>query len=59
MKELRLVPVEHMDDVIAVALHAPALSKDEQEGIPASMKTIKTRKVITPKAITSQIGIHN
>src|SRR5947207_3717168 len=57
MKELHFVPVEHMDDVIAVALHAPTLSKDEQEVIPVSMKKVKARKVITPKATTSQIGV--
>jgi ATP-dependent Lon protease len=57
MKELHFVPVEHMDDVIAVALHAPTLSKDEQEVIPVSMRKAKARKVITPKAITSQIGV--
>ena len=59
MKELHFVPVEHMDEVIAVALHAPTLSKDEQEVIPVSMKKVKARKVITPKAITSQIGVHH
>ena len=57
IKELHVVPVEHMDDVIAVALHAPTLSKDTQEVIPVSMKKIKARKVITPKTITSQIGV--
>ena len=59
MKELHFVPVEHMDDVIAVALHAATLSKEEQEVIPACMKKVKTRKVITPKAITSQIGLNH
>ncbi|HWZ19746.1 MAG TPA: endopeptidase La [Ktedonobacteraceae bacterium] len=59
MKELHFVPVEHMDEVIAIALHTPSLSKDEQEVIPVSMKNVKDRKVITPKAITSQIGVHN
>ena len=59
MKELHFVPVEHMDDVIAVALHAPTLSKDQQEVIPVSMKKVKARKVITPKTISSQIGVHH
>ena len=59
MKELHFVAVGHMDDVIAVALHAPTLSKDEQEVIPVSMKKVKARKVITPPGITNQIGIHH
>src|SRR6266480_1236433 len=59
MKELHFVPVEHMDEVIVVALHAPTLSKDEQEVIPVSLRKVKARKVITPKAITSQIGLNH
>jgi len=58
MKELHFVPVERMDDVIAVALHAPTLSKDEQEVTTLPMKTVKARKVITPKTITSQVRVH-
>ncbi len=58
MKELHFVPVERMDDVIAVALHAPTLSKDEQEVMTVPMKTVKAKKVIPPKAITSRIGVH-
>jgi len=59
MKELHFVPVEHMDEVIAIALHTPTLTKDEQEVIPVSIKKVKTRKVITPKAITNQLGVHH
>jgi ATP-dependent Lon protease len=58
MKELHFVPVERMDDVIAVALHAPTLSKDEQEVMPVPVKSVKARKVIPPKAITSRIGVN-
>lgn len=58
MKELHFVPVERMDDVIAVALHASTLSKDEQEVMTVSTKTVKARKVITPKAMSSQIGVN-
>jgi len=58
MKELHFVPVEHMDEVIAIALHTPTLSKDEQEVIPVSMKKVKSRKVITPKAITGNRALH-
>ena len=58
MKELHFVPVERMDDVIAVALHAPTLSRDEQEVMTVPMKTVKAKKVIPPKAITSRIGVH-
>jgi len=59
MKELRFVPVEHMDDVIAVALYTQIHSKDEQDEIPAAMKKVTTRKVITPKPITNQVGVHH
>ena len=58
MKELQFVPVERMDDVIAVALHAPTLPKDEQEVMTVPMKTVNARKVIPPKAITSRIGVN-
>src|SRR6266568_3543380 len=59
MKELHFVPVERMDDVIAVALHASTLSKDEQEVVTVPMKTVKAKKVIPPKAIESivQVGL--
>ena len=59
MKELHFVPVEHMDDVIAVALYTPMHSKNEQDEIPVAMKKVTTRKVITPKTITNQIGVHH
>ena len=59
MKELHFVPVEHMDDVIAVALYTPMHSKGEQDEIPVAMKKVTTRKVITPKAITNQVGVHH
>jgi len=59
MKELHFVPVEHMDEVIAIALHSPTLTKDEQDVKPVSIKKVKTRKVITPKAITNQVGVHH
>src|SRR6266487_2586700 len=58
LNELHFVPVERMDDVISVALHAPTLSKDEQEVMTVPMKTVKAKKVIPPKAITSRIGVH-
>jgi ATP-dependent Lon protease len=56
INELHFVPVERMDDVIAVALHVPTLSKDELEVIPIPMKTVKARRAITPKATTSRVG---
>ncbi len=56
INELHFVPVERMDDVIAVALHVPTLSKDELEVIPMPMKTVKARRAITPKATTSRVG---
>ncbi len=59
MKELHFVPVEHMDDVIAVALYTSMHSKGEQEDIPVAIKKVTTRKVITPKPITNQVGVHH
>src|SRR6266702_3668289 len=56
MKELHFVPVERMDDVIAVALQAPALVKDELEVVSMPRKTVKARKAITPRATTSRVG---
>lgn len=56
INELHFVPVERMDDVIAVALHVPTLSKDELEVVPIPMKTVKARRAITPKATTSRVG---
>ena len=56
INELHFVPVERMDDVIAVALHVPTLSKDELEVVPMPMKTVKARRAITPKATTSRVG---
>ena len=59
MKELHFVPVEHMDDVIAVALYTSMHSKGEQEDIPVAIKKVTTRKVITPKPITNRVGVHH
>jgi len=56
INELHFVPVERMDDVIAVALHVPTLSKDELEVVPMPMKTVKARRAITHKATTSRVG---
>jgi ATP-dependent Lon protease len=58
INELNFVPVERMDDVIAVALHAPTLSKDEQEVVPMPMKTVKARRAITPKTTTSRVRVN-
>jgi ATP-dependent Lon protease len=58
INELHFVPVERMDDVIAVALHAPTLSKDEQEVVPMPMKTVKARRAITPKTTTSRVRVN-
>ena len=56
INELHFVPVERMDDVIAVALHVPTLSKDELEVVPMPIKTVKARRAITHKATTSRVG---
>jgi ATP-dependent Lon protease len=57
MKELHFVPVEHMDEVIAVALYASTYAIGDQEEIPVSMKKVNAGKVITPKTVTNQIGM--
>src|SRR5579864_8258325 len=56
IKELHFVPVERMDDVISVALHAPVLSKDELETAPVMpINTAKPKRTLTPKAATSGV----
>ncbi len=61
LNELHFVPVERMDDVISVALHAPTLSKDELETIPIPVKSIKTRTTPARRATQSKFGVslHN
>ena len=61
LNELHFVPVERMDDVISVALHAPTLSKDELETIPIPVKPIKTRTTPARRATQSKLGVslHN
>jgi ATP-dependent Lon protease len=56
INELHFVPVERMDDVIAVALHAPALAKDELGTVPMPIKAVKARRAIAPKATASSVG---
>ncbi|HYX50509.1 MAG TPA: S16 family serine protease, partial [Ktedonobacteraceae bacterium] len=59
MKELHFVAVEHMDDVIAVALYNTNHAKGDQDEIPVTMKKLHTRKVITPTAVTNRIRVHD
>jgi len=56
INELNFVPVERMDDVIAVALHAPTLAQEELETLPMPIKTVKNRRAIVPKATASNVG---
>ncbi len=56
INELHFVPVERMDDVIAVALHTSTLSKDELEQMPMTVNAVKTRRVIAPKATARKLG---
>lgn len=57
INELHFVPVERMDDVISVALHAPVFSKDELETAPIMpIKTVKPKRTLTPKAATSGVS---
>ncbi len=54
INELRFVPVERMDDVISVALHASVLPKEEMETVP--IKAIKARRTLAPRVTTSRVG---
>jgi ATP-dependent Lon protease len=56
--ELHFVAVESMDDVIAVALHPPKLSKDELEVMPMSLKTVKATRAISSKATSSKVRVN-
>ena len=49
INDLHFVPVERMDDVISVALHAQTLSKDELEPMPVPIKAVKARKALAPR----------
>lgn len=58
VNDLRFVPVERMDDVISIALHAPASSKGKLETEPVPIKAVKVRRTLVPRATTSKIGTH-
>ena len=55
---LRFVPVERMDDVIRVALHAASISNGELETAPVPIKAIKARRNIVPKGTVSRVGVN-
>jgi len=61
LNELHFVPVERMDDVITVALHAPTLSKDELEIMPMPIKAVKTKATPGRRVTESKVGVslHN
>ncbi len=44
IQQLHFVPVERMDDVIRIALHAPLLSLAAEEGEVAEAKPVERRK---------------
>ncbi len=56
INELRFVPVERMDDVISVALHAPVLSKDELETVSMPLKAVKARRTLATRTSASRVG---
>ena len=58
INELHFVPVESMDDVIAVALHAPTISKEEQEVMPLPIKNVQARRALTPKTTTNKVRVN-
>ena len=55
---LRFVPVERMDDVIRVALHAASISNGELETAPVPIKAVKARRNIVPKGTVSRVGVN-
>jgi ATP-dependent Lon protease len=57
ISELRFVPVERMDDVIAIALHTPSISNGESETASLSIKAVKPRRALVPKETVSRVGI--
>ena len=59
MKELRFVPVERMDDVIAAALHTlpfPQGEGEKSERGPMSIKPVKVKRAPTPRPATRSAG---
>jgi len=56
ISELRFVPVERMDDVIAIALHTPSISIGESETAPVPIKAVKPRRTLVPKETVSRVG---
>ncbi len=57
IRELRFVPVERMDDVIAIALHTPSISNGESETASLPIKAVKPRRALVPKETVSRVGI--
>src|SRR5260221_14164407 len=57
ISELRFVPVERMDDVIAIALHTPSISNGESETASLPIKAEKPRRALVPKETVSRVGI--
>ena len=59
VQNLRFLPVERMDDVLAIALHPLPLSEEELEGpqhIPAPIKPIRLKRSPTPRPATHSAG---
>jgi hypothetical protein len=56
ISELRFVPVERMDDVIAIALHTPSISNGESETASLPIKAVKPRRALVPKETVSRVG---
>src|SRR6266571_2819579 len=59
MKDLRFVPVERMDDVIAAALHTLPFAPGEvekSEHVPTKIKPVKVRRAPAPNPATRSVG---
>ena len=59
MKELRFVPVERMDDVIAAALHTLPFAQgdgEKSERGPMSIKPVKVKRAPAPRPATRSAG---
>ena len=59
IKDLRFMPVERMDDVIAIALHALPLTQDElekPEQVVSPIKPVKIRRAPVPRPAARPAG---
>ncbi len=59
IKDLRFLPVERMDEVLAIALHALPLAPDaleQPEHVPSPIKPIRVKRAPAPRPATRSAG---